>query len=74
MNFRLVARVVKDLQDGAIYGDTLIRASARGRVFVFDLGAVDYGADAGAEAELTPLCELRFDGELVPHSNAMVFG
>ena len=66
------ANVIGD-QDGAIYGNLLFRISAKGRCKVYDLdGALD-GEDVKS-IEYSSIFTLDRADEIVPHSNAVVFG
>ena len=72
MNFKHIATMASG-QDGAIFGNLLFRFNAQGYGNAYDLSSIDTTAEP---AELTPLATFRLDRaeELVPHSNAVMFG
>ena len=73
MNLRHIANTGSG-QDGAIFGRYLFRFNARGLCRVYDLAALT--PSAAAPIDLPVLCEFTLDrsDEIVPHSNAVVFG
>lgn len=73
MNIKQIAKT-QGGQDGAIYGDLMFRFNAKGLCQVYDLKHLENTANA--PIELMPLTEFTLDraDEIVPHSNAVVFG
>lgn len=72
MKFKQIA-VMASGQDGAIFGNLLFRFNTKGYGNVYDLSSMDMTAEP---TELAPLTTFRLDRaeELVPHSNAVMFG
>ena len=72
MKFKQIA-VMASGQDGAIFGNLLFRFNTKGYGNVYDLSSMDTAAEP---TELAPLTTFRLDRaeELVPHSNAVMFG
>ena len=72
MNFKQIATMASG-QDGAIFGSLLFRFNTKGMGRVYDLASIDQNA---APTELVPLASFTLDRaeEIVPHSNAVMFG
>ena len=72
MNFKHIATMASG-QDGAIFGSLLFRFNAKGHCRVYDLSQIDMSAPP-AELEAIATFTLDRAEEIVPHSNAVMFG
>lgn len=73
MKIRQVAKTLGG-QDGAIYGNLMFRFNTKGLCRVYDISVLLEECDS--IVELSPVAEFTLDRaeEIVPHSNAVVFG
>lgn len=72
MNFKHIATMTSG-QDGAIFGSLLFRFNVKGEGHVYDLAMIDLSAEPTA---LEPIATFTLDRieDMVPHSNAVMFG
>lgn len=72
MIFKHIANIASG-QDGAIFGKLLFRFNARGQCRVYDLGDLRMGGEVTALDAVAAFTLDRAE-EIVPHSNAVMFG
>ena len=73
MNFKHIATMSDGQQDGAIFGNLLFRFNAKGQGRVYDLSAIDPSAEPTALEAIATFTLDRIE-DMVPHSNAVMFG